>query len=253
MKELKIDLKQGKMHYYIDGAGPAIVFLHGWGQSFETFLPAANYLKPKYQIIGVDFLGFGKSDCPSEPLNVDDYANHVAILLDRLKIENPIIIAHSFGGRVALKYAGINNVEVLILVSSAGIKTHNLQYYYKVYRYKILKFVYRIFSKSKYLYLVENSGSTDYQNANPIMKRTLSKVVNYNSKKDMKLITSDTYLLWGIYDQMTPYEDCIKMNKLIRNSKIISFYNSEHFLYQTEFKKFINTLEKILSRNLWRR
>ena len=253
MKESSIELKQGKMYYYVEGNGYPIVFLHGWGQSFSTFNNVSNHLKGKFKIIGVDFLGFGKSKEPSVPLSVQDYTEHLSLLLKKLNINNPIIIAHSFGGRIAMRYAKLFNTHTLILIGSAGIKTRNFQYYIKVYRFKLLKFIYKIFSKEKYEKLINTSGSADYRNASLIMKQTLSKVVNYNSKPDMKRIVIDTHLLWGVYDKETPYENCVKMHKLIKSSRIITFYNSGHFLYQDEEKKFIFTIDKILSRIIWKR
>jgi len=246
MKDTYIELNVGRMYYYLDGIGDTIVFLHGWGQNFYTYSEIAKHFSSDYQILGIDFLGFGNSDEPNSALSVDEYTTHLEKLLNELGINNPIIIAHSFGGRIAIKFATRNPVKTMILVSSAGIKKRNIKHYYKIYKYKLLKKIYKICSITKYENLVSKSGSTDYRNATDIMKQTLSKVVNYNSIKDMKLVKTKTYLIWGIHDDVTTYSDGLKINKLIKHSKMIPFYNSGHFSYIQEENKFINTIKKII-------
>lgn len=246
MKEKYFKFSVGQMAYYIEGSGKPVVILHGWGQSYYSFRNIVDELKEDYQIIGVDFLGFGLSDEPLEPLTVEDYTFQLKTLLKYLEIKNPSIIAHSFGGRVAIKYAASEEVDRLILVSSAGIKSRSISKCFKIYKYKIMKRFYRLFSKEKYYKLISESGSSDYKNASNVMKKTLSNVVNFSSVKDLKKISCITYLLWGINDKETRYDNAIKMNKLIKNSRIIPFYNSGHFSYIEEETKFIREVKFIL-------
>jgi pimeloyl-ACP methyl ester carboxylesterase len=66
-------------------------------------------LKKHYKVITYDLRGYGKSSLPQvgRPYShVQDFAT----LLDYLKIENPIICAHSFGGNIALDYA-VHNLD----------------------------------------------------------------------------------------------------------------------------------------------
>jgi len=246
MKEKYFKFSAGQMAYYLEGQGKPVVILHGWGQNFFSFKNIMEALKDDYLIIGVDFLGFGLSDEPTYPLTIEDFTFQLKTLLEFLEIKNPSIIAHSFGGRVASRYASNNNVDKLILVSSAGIKNRSIKKYYNIFKYKILKRIYKIFSKRKYEILINSSGSSDYRRANGVMRRTLSNVVNYSSIKDLKNIFGKVYLLWGINDPETKYEDAKKMSKILKHSTIIPFYNSGHFCYIEEENKFIRELSIIL-------
>jgi len=246
MKENFLTFTQGQMAYYVmNDEGLPIVFLHGWGRSFADFVEIASNLSG-YQVIGVDFLGFGKSSIPLTPLTIEDYTNHLKTLLKELQIESPILVAHSFGGRVAIKYCAENPFTKLILVSSAGIKHNSIKRIYKIYRYKFLKKIYKVFAKQKYENLIKNSGSKDYQNAFGVMKKTLSNVVNYSSKKDLKKIKGRVYLLWGINDSETKYQDALIMKKILKDATLIPFYESGHFCFFDEQRKFINELNKLL-------
>lgn len=249
MKENHIIFSEGKMSYYITGKGEEIVILHGWGRSFNDFTNITNALVNDYKIIGVDFLGFGSSDTPSRPLDVYDYTNHLKLLLNKIGVSKPIIIAHSFGGRIAINYCKDNEVSKLILVSSAGIRHDVIKKKIKVIKYKILKRYYKIFNKNKYENLILHSGSKDFQNSEGVLRKTLSNVIKYNGKKDLKKINGKVYLLWGIYDEETKYKDALIMKKILKNAKLIPFYNSKHFCYLEEEEKFIKELKKILKEN----
>lgn len=249
MKEKSLKFSEGKMAYYIAGKGKPIIILHGWETSFSDFKNITNALKDNYQVIGLDFLGFGNSSEPNRPLTVADYSRHLRVLIKKLKIQNPTFIAHSFGGRVVINYCRDNSFSKLILVSSAGIRHRSLKRTYAIYKYKILKRIYKLFSKKKYEELIKASGSRDYKNASNVMKKTLSNVINYCVKKDLKQIKGRTYLLWGINDEETKYSDALIMKSILKNVTLIPFYHSTHFCYIEEEDKFIREVRKILKEN----
>src|SRR5690554_2452242 len=205
MKEYSLSMSFGKVTYYMGGLGPTVVFLHGWGQSFSTYTNLMPYLICDYQVIGLDLPGFGKSEKPNVALSITDYANCLKELLVLHAIKSPVIAAHSFGGRIAIKYCANNHTQKLFLISSAGMRNRSFLNVFRIWRYKILKKIFKIFSKSKYQQLISNAGSRDYRQAIGIMRHILIKAVNYDAQRDLKKITCPTYLLWGVLDQETPY------------------------------------------------
>lgn len=64
-----------KLHYLQSGSetGPLLICLHGLGGSTETFIPLLPRLPPSYQVILLDFPGFGKSPSPTESPTVAKY------------------------------------------------------------------------------------------------------------------------------------------------------------------------------------
>lgn len=230
------------INYNINGDGDFLLLLHGWGVHSNTFVEVVAGIKDHYKVITMDFCGFGMSDEPIDPLSLEDYVDHVRALLSFLKIEYPIILGHSFGGRVAIRYSTMYNVKKLILVDSAGIKHFNFKTFFKVYKYKILKHLYRIFSKSKLKRLINSSGSNDYKNATSVMKKTMSNIIKINLEKDLKKIFVETLILWGYNDKITPFSDAKTLEKMIEKSRLITFFNSGHYPYIDEKRKFINIL-----------
>ncbi len=96
----------------------SIVFLHGWLASHKFFsFMRSSRLAENYELIFLDFLGFGESDNPiDESLHtIESFAEQAGFVIEKLGIENPIIVAHSMGGIVALEYAQKNKTKEIIL------------------------------------------------------------------------------------------------------------------------------------------
>ena len=99
--------------------GKAIVLLHGWGQNIEMMNMLGKPFEKDFRIIVIDFPGFGNSDEPKEVMGVGEYTSVVEKMLIKLNIDSPILIGHSFGGRVAVKFASRNKTDRVILLSPA--------------------------------------------------------------------------------------------------------------------------------------
>ena len=100
-----------------------IVILHGWALSAKTFAPLVVELKKHdLQVIAPDFPGFDSLHIPPRPLTLTDYVDFLDSYFRRRHIDTPLLIGHSFGGRVALKYQLLypRNVRALILTGAPG-------------------------------------------------------------------------------------------------------------------------------------
>jgi pimeloyl-ACP methyl ester carboxylesterase len=99
-----VDLPGGRLHYTDEGAGPAIVMIHGLGGQMGNFtLALAPLLTGTHRVIVIDRPGMGYSDrAPDAPANPRAQAETVAALIDRLGLERPLVVGHSLGGAIAL-------------------------------------------------------------------------------------------------------------------------------------------------------
>lgn len=234
------------IEYDIKGKGNPIILLHGWGTSKKTFHHLVEEIKSGYEVHTIDLIGFGKSDEPYKPMTLNDYVYFLRDYILRNNLNNPILLGHSFGGRIIIKYASIyEDIDKIILVDSAGIKKRlNIKTKYKIYRYKFLKKWFKLINnKSKYQKLINQSGSNDYKNATDIMKRTLSLVINEDLKKYIKKIKQETLIIWGKDDKVTPYKDALYMKKHIKNSGLVTIENTGHFPY-LENKNYFHIIMK---------
>jgi len=109
--------------YRISGKGPALLLLHGIGDSSASWVPLMRPLAERFTVIAPDLLGHGESAKPRADYSVAAYANGMRDLLDVLGIDKATVIGHSLGGGVAaqLAYQHPTRVERLALVASGGV------------------------------------------------------------------------------------------------------------------------------------
>lgn len=210
-----------------------LLILPGWGNNRITFNYLINELKDYFTIYILDYPGFGNSTFPNRDLTIYDYANIINQFIIKLNINNPILIGHSFGGRIIsllkIKY------KKLLLIDVAGLNHFNLKLFLKQKIYKLLKKLSFIFNKKlkkKYLnFLFNKFSSKDYKNLNKNLLKTFQNIIHEDLSKYYQNINVETLILWGELDEITPLKDGIKLNKLIKNSTLIKIENTNHFPY----------------------
>ncbi len=215
-----------------------IVILPGWGDNRSTFNYLINYLKDYFTIYILDYPGFGNSSMPLKDLTIFDYTDLIAKFLTILKIDNPILIGHSFGGRIISILTTTYNIKIkkLLLIDVAGIKKKkDIKLLLKETIYKLLKKLSKLLPKNfrkKYLtYLFNKFSSSDYKALDKRMYKTFQNVVKEDLTSFYSKINLETLILWGVNDQVTPLKDGIKINNLIKDSYLIKIADTTHFPY----------------------
>lgn len=247
-----------KLHYKVSGnpQGKPIVLMHGWGCDLHIFKQLELFLSPHFLVYNIDFLGFGKSQEPPQPWGTAEYEANFKAFLVALHIENPILIGHSFGGRIAIRTAKDTPVHKMILMGSAGIKpTRTLKYYYKVYTFKALRMVaelpviYTLFGKKMIEERRKKAGSSDYQQASEVMRGTLSKVVNEDLRHFMPQIKASTLLVFGENDTATPVKDAQIMEKLIPDAGLVVIKNAGHYVFLDQLAQVHAIIDSFLQKD----
>jgi len=240
---MTIKIRDVNVNYIQYGRGKDIVLLHGWGQNVEMMRPLGDLLQDKYRITILDFPGFGDSDEPKVAMTIYDYCVVLADLLNELEIDKPILIGHSFGGRVAILYASQHSIEKLVLFGSPCVRKKSKP----SLKVRILKFLKKIPLINKLEgFAKKHMGSRDYRNASDIMRQILVNVVNEDLSKYAQEIRVPTLLMWGDCDTEAPLEDAKEMEKLISDCGLIVFANSTHYAYLENLKRVVKILNEFL-------
>lgn len=117
-----VDVDGRKVEYLSEGTGPAIVLLHGDGDTARDWrwvMP--GLVEAGHQVVALTLPGYGSSS-PTESHTPEAHAQQVAATLEALGIEQPTVVGNSLGGLVAIHLAlGGYPVERLVLVASAGL------------------------------------------------------------------------------------------------------------------------------------
>lgn len=241
-----MNIKGNSVNYicYGNEKGKDIILLHGWGQNIEMMKFIGDRLSSDFHITILDFPGFGNSEEPKEAYSNDDYVEVVEELAKELKLKNPILIGHSFGGRIAIKYSSKkeNNVSKVVLFGAPCIREQ-----------KKLPLKTRIFKKIKKIpglkWLAEIMknyiGSRDYKAASPIMRQVLVKTVNEDLLENAKKITAPTLLIWGDNDTEAPLYLAEKAEKQMKDAALIVLPGT-HYAYLENLDQVIRILNSFL-------
>ena len=162
---------------YGNPEGKDVVLLHGWGQNIQMMKPVGDALQKEYLVTIIDLPGHGLSEEPKEPWQVDVFVEVLKKLLDQLKIKNPILIGHSFGGKLSLLYASKYPVEKLVLFGSPFKKAIKNE----TFKMRLLKSLKKVPILNHFEeYAKKHMGSSDYRNATPMMRKIMVNTVNYD-------------------------------------------------------------------------
>lgn len=230
-----------------------ILILHGWGQNKNVW----NDFISKFDgvsVIALDLPGFGDEPLISNEWGVPEYADWVESKISELKLNNVILLGHSFGGRISSYLASKRPVwlKALILTASPSIYRPSLSTKLKIRKYKILKWVAKMLGRE---YRKQQTGNSELANADSEgLGKIFRKVVPFDQTEELKMINVPTLLLWGEKDDAVPLSIAREMNELIKsgnsyqtNLEIIT--DSGHqvvqespFLSYGIIKKFIESL-----------
>ena len=102
-----ITTKDGTQIYYKDwGAGPPVVFSHGWPLSADSWGSQMVFLSKGYRCIAHDRRGHGRSSQPWNGNEMDTYADDLSELIETLGVKGAVLIGFSAGGGEVARYIG---------------------------------------------------------------------------------------------------------------------------------------------------
>jgi pimeloyl-ACP methyl ester carboxylesterase len=104
-KARTIQTEGATLHVVVGGQGPAVVLLHGFGDSGAMWSPLAARLAAKHTVIVPDLRGMGLSSHPAEGYDKWTQAGDIRAVLDKLGIDRAAIVGHDIGTMVAFAYA----------------------------------------------------------------------------------------------------------------------------------------------------
>jgi len=109
------------MHYVDEGAGPAVLCLHGeptWGYLFRELI---GDLSDQYRVIAPDHMGFGKSETPAgRTYWLQDHIDNMERLVLDLDLRDITLLMHDFGGPVGMGLASRQPDRIARIISVNG-------------------------------------------------------------------------------------------------------------------------------------
>jgi pimeloyl-ACP methyl ester carboxylesterase len=104
-KTQEISTNSVTIHTRVGGAGPAVVLLHGYGETGDMWVPLAVDLARDHTVIVPDLRGLGRSSKPASGFDKKTQAGDVAGVLAALRIEQIDLVTHDIGNMVGFAFA----------------------------------------------------------------------------------------------------------------------------------------------------
>ncbi|RJQ26246.1 alpha/beta hydrolase [Candidatus Parcubacteria bacterium] len=222
-----------------------IIILHGWGLSGNKYKDLKSILEFQgYKVFIPDFPGFGIEPLKEDGYHLIDYAKFLDEYIKNNKLNDIVLIGHSFGGRVIVKYMGEvkdKKIEIkAIIISGSPLIRQKISSRKKIIigLLKPLKIIYSIFPekiyKNRISYYIRKLiyraiGEMDYYKASKNnMKKTFINIINEDQEKNLKKINTPTLLLWGKEDRITPLSIGVNIHKKIAKSRLSIIKNETH-------------------------
>ncbi len=194
--------------------------------SGSSFYRQIEYFSKDFNVYCPDLTGFGNNKFMPYPYSLDDYATEVKEYMRKNRIVRPMVIGHSFGGRVAIKMASQDSeiFQKIVLASSAGLRPKNSpKKIIKRCAFNVLK---KFINKEK----LSAFYSKDYNALDSVMKESFKLIVSEHLDGVLDKISVPTLIVYGKNDKETPPYMAKRFNKSIKNSKLLAL-NAGHFCF----------------------
>jgi len=240
------------IRYDVKGQGPALLLLHGWGDSAAGLKELQVRLSSKYKVIAVDLPGFGLSEGPQEAWDLSNYASFLGALVSKLSIGKlHAVIGHSNGGALAI-YAiatGKLKADKLVLIAAAGIRSGRT----------VRRFIFLVLAKAgkvltiwlprryriKLRQRLYGAAGSDML-AVPTLEQTFKKTVRQDVKAEAAKLNLPTLLIYAHGDQAVPIEYGQRYHELIKGSTLEVIDSPDHFIHRAEPERVSRLIEEFL-------
>lgn len=233
-----------------------VIILHGWNLSGSWFEPLARILRHKgYRVFAPDLPGFGNEPSPKEPWHVSDYADFLKGFLEKHDVHTPILIAHSFGGRVALQFAMMypDVAKKLVITGTPGyspVPQKKMNFFLMLAKIGGVLFLLpglHLLADFARKVLYRLAGAREFYRAEGEMRQTFKNVVTDDLVTAMRSVRVPCLLVWGETDTIVPVAVAQKMSETIPNSKLVIIPAIGHDVPFKQSKLFASHLWNFLS------
>jgi 4,5:9,10-diseco-3-hydroxy-5,9,17-trioxoandrosta-1(10),2-diene-4-oate hydrolase len=258
-----------------DRARQPLVFVHGLSGSWPNWLEQLPAFAAEYRVIALDLPGFGHSPVPRGEISISGYARMLEQLLDRLEVDAAAVVGNSMGGFIGaeLAIAYPQRVERLVLVSAAGLSTHNHRG--SVTALPVMRTLERSLliagawtaSRSDNVarrarlrdaalgVFVRHPAKLDPALAAeqirgagmPGFMQAFEAVLHYEIRERLQEIACPTLIVWGDRDRLISVRDADVFAELIPNSRKVVFGDTGHMSQLERPEAFNALLEEFLS------
>jgi pimeloyl-ACP methyl ester carboxylesterase len=264
----------GREVNYVDaGRGPALVFLHGLGASWQSWLENIPEFARDHRVVAMDLPGFGYSEMPAGDISIEYYASWSFRLLDELGIDSSALVGNSMGGFVAAEMAirRPERVQRLAVVSAAVFwqsyrRAQPLVQLARLSDAMVARALTRVTDDVatrprlrswalatagfRYPHLIDKELAHEMVRS---ARRTdgflpaLEALADFPLEEELPKISCPALIVWGAHDTLVPVKDAKRMEELIPDSRRVVFERTGHVAMLERPERFNRLLREFLA------
>lgn len=234
------------------GSGKKVIlYLHGWGDTAESFEVLSKSFAVGYTNILLDLPGFGGTQAPPGNWGVPEYGKFVGRFLKKTNLKPYAVVGHSNGGAIAIFSAASKALtpKKLILIASSGVRSGNS---FKKSVYKLLAKTVKIpllllpdKPKRKIKQQLYAKIGSDYMVVEGLQD-VFKRVVAYDVLDDAANVNVPALLIYGAEDNTTPLWQAEKIAGAIKGSRLETIKDSGHFPHKDQMETVRLLIERYL-------
>lgn len=204
---------------------PQVVALHGWGRRGSDF----DRVLAGLDAVAIDLPGFGASPPPVEPIGARGYAELLAAFIDELP-SPPLLVGHSFGGRVAVCLTASGRGRALVLTGVPLVRRTASSR--PPVGFRLLRWANRVGLVSDQRMEAERRrrGSTDYRAATGVMRDVLVAAVHESYEPELTRVRVPVTMVWGADDTEVPVAVAEEAKEVLEGAELIVLEGIGHFV-----------------------
>lgn len=265
-----IDVKGQQIRVYQTGSGPDILLIHGLPgciEDWETIMPE---LSKKFRVTAFDRPGHGFSSANKLKYNLEQNADFAFALIDKLKLNNPVVVGHSYGGSTVVEMAERNasNVKAFVSVSPVTSSMGKPDTIFYILKTPVIgpasAWLVKLFTGCKMIREGLDEAFDPNQKdipqgfadtrcmifSQPKVIKTLSHE-EMTMRQDVKKMTPlygnikiPLFIVHGESDKVVPVSDGVLLNKAVPGSKLTLLKNTGHMVQYARPAELIKVIEE---------
>jgi pimeloyl-ACP methyl ester carboxylesterase len=245
---------------------PAVILLHGFGASLDTWEPWAQALSAHYRVVRFDLPGFGLTGPDPKGDYTDAREMKILVdLMDQLSLARASLVGNSLGGRIAWSFAALHpdRVARLVLVSPDGFASPGFAYD----RPPETPFVMQALPYIAPRGLLKSNLAAAYGRPEALSETTLTRyrdmmlapgvrsamlarmgqTILRDPAPTLARIQTPTLLLWGERDGMIPISNAADYLRLLPHATLVRLPNLGHLPFEEGPANSLPPVERFLS------
>ena len=193
-----------------------LLLLHGLGATTRSWKRFIENMPERIGIFAIDLLGHGKSDKPNIVYTLDKHLTAIDELIKSIGINNFSIMGNSYGGIVALKYAGMSDGVTNLIIEDIPV-----------------------FEDEPKIDLLMLKKLMEFDNSEHVMRSTLTGEYWLDTKDIESILVNlkaRTLILWGSKDPLVNVKNAVILNKMIEGS-VLKVFDGGHMPHYSNAKE----------------